>query len=240
MELSCIAVVIYGMLKSIMVSDSVQQFFTDPPDAARISVNRIGTEFVSNAVFIGAGICLEKGYDFAPVKEVVAEAIKPFLPALHDTADFFDALETEETQQRMEGNQHDQAYHFADVIVNTTIQGTLSKLSQMASQQHFDQLAGIHIPDSGTGMPWDNPYGRATMADTAVWLGSLVLFNSVLSKPNEMMQDSLQSVMQKAGMEEDTAHSTSRQLVALQLPNLAGALTAITSLCMANDALPAR
>ncbi len=196
-----------------------------------IAEDRIATEILSVAAFMGVSHVLDHHLELAPVKRVMAKAIKPFLGTADMIMDNLPALESdEETAERKAMNDDERAYHYADMTFDTGVSFAASLALQSFLQDKIDNYRGVGYKPEPTGNFFHdnfvNPYNRAVTFDKISSAAMGGLMNTMLAKENEAMQDSLQSVLEKAGMDKEVANDKAKAAVNLAIPNAVGMVVA--------------
>jgi hypothetical protein len=206
--------------------ERLSQWLNDQPVLTRMTISRLATEAVSVGVSIGAMYVLDNEVQCKPVKQMLANVIKPFIGAGDWVADHLPACESdEETHSRRSKDNDDRAYHYADVLFDNSARFVLSIATQRIFMEYFDEKMGVVMPEGA-----DHAYDASIVWDRAVQYGGGFLMNTAFSKQNEQVQDTLQSMMEKWGMEKEHANIFARDMIIFHLPNVAGALASIASL----------
>jgi hypothetical protein len=190
--------------------------------------SRAVTELVTIAAFMGAAHVLDHKIELKPVKTVLAKVLTPVLGGLDWVTDnAFGALESnEETAARHAMEPSDRAYHYANVLFNSSVRTGLAVGLQTTLMKCFDEQLKISIEGNA-------PYLKAALWDNGIQLGGGFVFTTVFGKHNEALQDSLQGVMEKAGVPKVHANKLARDAVCMALPNSAGAIASVVSLSRA-------
>ncbi len=200
-------------------------------NSLKVGINRVISEGASMAAFSGVGYIMDNVYDFKPFKQMVSHVVEPVVGGLDTLANALPALESdEETQTRHMLSRKERAYHYSDIAVDFGFKFAAGFLTQTFTQKILDDITiGGDLPQSA--------YLASTRWDKTVQLGSVILLNTLLSKPNEQVQDSIQGVMEKQlDMPEERANTIARDLINMHIPNLAGAATSIALLCNSHSA----
>jgi hypothetical protein len=194
-----------------------------------IAASRAVTEICSIAAYMGAAHVLNHTIEIKPAKHVLAKVITPVIGAIDWTADnVCGALESnEETSARQIKETPERAYHYANVLINSSIRTGIAVGLQIYLMKHLDEKLHINIDDAKA------PYAKAAAWDTSIQIGGGFMFTSIFGKQNEALQDGLQHVMEKTGMPVEHANKFARDAVCMALPNLAGALASVVSLSRA-------
>lgn len=200
-------------------------------NSLKVGINRVISEGASVAAFSAVGYTLDNICDLKPLKQFISYAVFPAVGGLDRLADALPALESdEETQARHALSHKERAYHYTDIGVDFGFKFAAGLFAQTTTQKWLDDLTiGGDLPQS--------TYLASAQWDKAVQLGSVILLNTLLSKPNEQVQDTIQGMMEKQlDVPEDRANTIARDLINMHLPNIAGAATSIALLCNSHSA----
>ncbi len=200
------------------------------PDVAKIAINRGIGEVTSIIAFMGTAHFLDEVCEFRPVKQVIAKVLHPLVGGIDWFADRLPALESdEETQARHNATTQERAYQYADILFDYSARMVASMAAQKYTQEMLDGMMITEKLPSST-------YGWSTLWDRGVQVGSMLTLNIMFHKQNEAVQDKIQAYMEKAwNVPTDVANARARDLINVQLPNLAGAATSVGILWKAHQ-----
>ena len=197
---------------------------------AAITASRIVTEICSASIFLGAAHILNHEKGLIPVKRALGHILEPVVPQLDRVVDNAPAMETDaETARRQAATPAEKAYIYANAFIDNGIRTGLSVGSQVVLMRFLDNQLGMNIP-SENKKGGNTPYLCAALWDQTVQLGSALMLNTVLSRPNEDIQRSLAGILEKKGVAKEDAACLARDGMGWVLPNITGALAGIASL----------
>lgn len=209
------------------VMDNVTIRGTKANRLAMISSSRVATEGVQQAAVFGSLLLsrtmLDKPLD--PVVNYVAKHIvEPNLQSFENSLNHLPSIRTSEDKERLDKlTPQERAKTYAKTLVDYSIAFGVGITAQTKGQELMDRV--FQIPDLKAHDK--HGYWKVTAVDRAVQLGSIVVLNTVGTKPSVAVQKGIQNVLQKAGFSESNADEAASYAVNWMAPNLAGMAAAI-------------
>lgn len=200
-----------------------------PNRLAMITSSRVATEGVQQAGVFGALLLsrtlLQQPLD--PVVNYVAKHIvEPNLATFESKLDYLPSLQKPEDKERLQQmSPPERAKTLAKFLVDYSLAFSVGVAAQTKGQELVDRV--FQIPNLKSHDRYG--YWKVTAVDRGVQLGSIVMLNTIGTKPSIAVQRGLQSILEKSGLSEDAANEAASYTVNWLTPNLAGMAAAIAT-----------
>lgn len=190
------------------------------PDMTRLVYGRVLAEVAAiTGAAVVAGVVSEtmlRHLYETGVRSLSRNIVEPNLEAIDGLLKNAKSIDPPEDRvERKQKPKAEQAYQISDYFAgNFGIKGAGAMIGQFAAQEALFKAFKVKVPTQGNML--------SVVGDRAVGLGSMITFNTALSKQAVGMQKSLESVLIKTGVSQEKAEKWANYSVNMQLPNIIG------------------